>query len=182
MADTTVYGLTVTFYSDLVTLSGPCGFKSSLPYDPVIIHFNYDDVKTRYIFPEMYSSNPPGELVFTKLPAFMNYSLSTEITGNGVTVIRALDVDKCGPITAGDFPVWFDLKCGGDAPPDSSEIIFSIEGKDAEQCPQFMLKLPTETCVNTTNENATDTNTTALNSTSSAKISAKPGGCWKVIM
>ena len=181
MTDTTVYGLTVTFYSDVVITRGPCGFMSSLPYDPVIIHFEHNDVKTRYVFPEMYSSNPPGELVFTKLPAFMNFSLSSEITGNGLTVTRALDVNKCGPITAGNFPVWFDLKCGG-APPDSSEIILSIEGRDAEQCPQFMLKLPTETCGNTTKENVTDTNATALNSTSSAKISAKPGGCWKVHM
>jgi hypothetical protein len=106
-----------------------------LPIEPIEIHFKNDDVNTRYVFPEMYSSNPPGELVFTKLPKFMNFSLSTEMTGNGLTVTRAIDIDKCGNITAGDFPVWFDLKCAG-APPDSSEIIITIKkGRDAEKCP-----------------------------------------------
>jgi hypothetical protein len=82
----------------------------------------------------MYRSIPGPELAFTKLPAFMKYSVSTAITGNGVTVTRALHVEKCGPISAGDFKVWFNLKCGED-PLDPFEIVFSIAGKDAEQCP-----------------------------------------------
>lgn len=90
MQDTTVYGLRIKFYSDEVTKDIPCGFMSGLPIDPVPVRFKGDAVLAYYAFPAMYASNPPGELVFTKLPAFMKYNLSTAVTGNGVAVTREL--------------------------------------------------------------------------------------------
>jgi hypothetical protein len=44
MQDTTVHGVTVRFYTDVITKDTPCGFMSALPIDPVPIHFKNDDV------------------------------------------------------------------------------------------------------------------------------------------
>jgi len=79
----------------------------------------------------MYASNPPAELRFTELPEFMKYNVSSSLGGNGVTVTRGIQVDKCGPISAGEFPVSFDLLCGENKP-EAYEIILSLEGKNAE--------------------------------------------------
>lgn len=194
MQDTAVHGITVRFYTDIVTSETPCGFMSALPIDPVPIYFNNDDVLTQWDFPEMYRSTPGPEFTFAKLPAFMKYNESTELTGNGVTITRAIHIDKCGPISAGEFKVWFYVKCGA-RPADAYEILFSIEGKDAEQCPQFINKtgdiieateLPTNTCLTSPGGNNTNGNSTASasNSTTSIKTPSggKAGGCWNVTL